>query len=110
MRFYESAHQISIQYGGEEDYYRLGNVYLASGDLIQAEAYFNKVLDIEQHFGTDEVLYAKYGLARIAQAKGETDKARQIAQKVLNDLSRTATFHRLLNEIQNFLKSQESIS
>ncbi len=65
---------------------------------------------MEQDFGADTIPYAKYGLARVALAKGERDKARQIAQEVLNDLSRTVTSHRLLNEIQGFLKSLEDIS
>jgi tetratricopeptide (TPR) repeat protein len=110
LRLYESAYQISMQYGGEQNDARLGNVYLAMGDLIQAEACFNKGLDKAQHFGTEEVPHAKYGLARVALAKGEREEARQIAQELLDGLLRTVTFHRLLNEIQNFLKSLEDIS
>jgi len=110
IKIYKSVYQISMQYGGEDVHSHLGNAYLASGDLIQAEACFNEVLAIEQHFGTSAAPYAKYGLARVALAKGERDKARQIAQELLDDLSRTVTSHRLLNEIHRFLESLESIS
>jgi hypothetical protein len=73
--------------------------------LGKAETYFNEMLDMDLHFSFDEAPYAKYGLARVALAKGERDKARQIAQEVLNDLSRTVTSHKLLNEIQKISKS-----
>jgi LuxR family glucitol operon transcriptional activator len=108
MRLYESARQISrsiIWYGGEGVDARLGNLYLDSGNLIQAEACFNQAWDRQQHFGIDEIPYAKYGLARVALAKGERDKARQIAQEVQDVLLRTCPSHKLLKEIPNFLKS-----
>ncbi len=105
LKLYERAYQISMQYGGEENNARLGNVYLAMGDLIQAENCFNKALDKTKHFNTEEAPHAKYGLARVALAKGERDKAHQIAQELLNDLLRTVTSHKLLNEIQIFLKN-----
>jgi LuxR family glucitol operon transcriptional activator len=111
-KFYESSHQTSLQYGGEVVgvQTRIANVYLASGDLIQAEAYFNQVFDRRSHSAADTTPHAKYGLARVAQAKGESHQARQIAQEVLGDLSRTVTSHRLLNEIRNFLKDLENTS
>jgi hypothetical protein len=109
---YESAYQSSKLCGGlgEGLHARLGNMDLADGNLIQAEIRFNGVFEMEQHFGAEEIPYAKYGLARVAQAKGETDIARQIAQKVLSDLSRTVPSHNLLNEIRIFLKDVETIS
>jgi tetratricopeptide (TPR) repeat protein len=112
MKLYESAYQSSILSGrgGVEVCDRLGNVYLASGDLIQAETYFNQGVGMEQDFGADTIPYAKYGLARVARENNETDKARQIAQEVLSDLSRTVPSHNLLNEIRNFLKDLENIS
>ncbi len=109
-RLYESAYQISIGYGREGTGNRLADMYLAIGDFIQAEAYFTKAIDMQQHFGFKRILYAKYGLARVALAKGERDKAREIAQEVLSDLSRTVTSHKLLNEIRDFLKGLEDIS
>jgi LuxR family glucitol operon transcriptional activator len=114
IRLYESAFQISIPYGGEAVgvgvHDRLGNVYLASEDFIQAECYFNELLAIGQDFAPERIPYAHYGLARVALAKGERDKARQIAQKALSDLERTVTSHRLLNEIRDFLKNLDDIS
>lgn len=112
MRLYENAHRIGKQYGSEgEDidlHYRLGNVNLASGDLVTADAYYNMALEIAHRYNTHETVYAKFGLARIAQIKGERDKARRLAQEALNDLLRAVTSHRLLNEIQDFLKSLEA--
>ncbi len=109
MKLYKIAHQISLQYSEEAVHSRLGNVHLAMGYITQAESYFNETLHIAQIFMSKEAPHAKYGLARVALAKGERDKARQIAREVLNDLSRTITSHRLLNEIQDFLKNLDSI-
>ena len=48
MRLYENAYQISIRYGGRGEgvHARLGNMYLANGNLIQAESCINEVFDI----------------------------------------------------------------
>src|SRR5436309_3052833 len=61
MRLYEHAYQIGIGYGREGTGNRLGDMYLVSRNLIQAEAYFNKALDVGQHYGFKRRLYAKYG-------------------------------------------------
>jgi LuxR family glucitol operon transcriptional activator len=112
LKHYENALRTNLQFKVEgedvELYYRLGLVYLASGDLVQAETAFNKALGVEQHDITIEEIYAKYGPARIAQVKGERDKARRLAQEALNDLSRSVPSHRLLNQIQDFLKNLEA--
>jgi len=109
-KFYKNADRISIRYGGEGGDIRLGNAYLASGDLMQAEACFNEAFDRWQHLAVDRIPYAQYGLARVALAKGERDQARRIAQAALNNLARTVTSHRLLNEIRSFLENLEDIS
>jgi LuxR family glucitol operon transcriptional activator len=110
-RLYEDAYQIGIQYDeAQRGHNRLGNVYLVTGDLLQAEVCFNEVIDREQRFGVKRRSHAKYGLARIALAKGERDKARQMAEEVLNDLARTVTSHKLMDEIREFLKGLEDIS
>ncbi len=112
LKHYENALHTNLQYKVEgedaELYYRLGSVYLADGDLVRAENAFNKVLDIEQDHLIIEEIYAKYGLARIAQAKGEKDTARQLAQEALDSLARSVSSHRLLDQIQGFLKSLEA--
>ena len=111
---YDSACKISKLYGGEavgvgaQD--RLGNVYLAFGDFIQAEIYFKELLNIGKEFAAERLPHAYYGFARVARAKGEIEQARQIAQEVLSDLERTVTYHRLSNEIRDFLKNIENIS
>jgi LuxR family transcriptional regulator, glucitol operon activator len=104
IELYNTTEQINIPYRGELVDARLGDAYLASRNLAQAEVYFNKVLKRQKEFGNHETPYAKFGLARIAQAKGERDKARELAQEVLGDLRRTGTSHKLLNEIYSFLK------
>lgn len=111
-RLYERAYQISICYGGEGEgvHARLGNVYLDNGDMKEAESYFNRVFEMGQRFGSEDVPYAKYGLARVALAKGERDKACQIAQELLSDLSLGGASHKLLDEIANFLKVLEGIT
>lgn len=109
MEFYKKAYHISLQFGGEasdtELFYRLGLAYLANGDIANAEVQFNKVLDLEQHDINNELMYAKYGLACVAQAKGEIEKARQLAEDTLQALSRLIACHRLLKQIQDLLES-----
>lgn len=107
IKLYKSTYHLSVSYKGELVDTRLGDAYFAYGDLVQAETCFNKVLDRQQDFGTHEIPYAKYGLARIALAKGEREKARQMAQEVLSDLARVGTSHRLSNDIHHFLEDLE---
>jgi hypothetical protein len=78
---------------------------LDNGNIEQAESLFNSVLASEHYFVTMEMIYAKYALARIAHIKCEHDKARRLAQEALSDLSRVATSNRLLNQLDDFLKS-----
>jgi LuxR family glucitol operon transcriptional activator len=112
IRLYEKAHWIGQQYGSEgadiDLRYRLGNAHFANGNLEAAEAHFNLALAREQQYITHETSYAKYGLACIAQGKGERDKARQLALEALSDLSRSVSSHRLLSQVQDFLKSLEA--
>jgi hypothetical protein len=82
-------------------------VYLANGDFLQAEHSFLEILRGEQDPITIEIVYAKYGLAQVAKARGERDKAHHLALEAWNDLSRSVTSHRILNQIQDFLKSLE---
>lgn len=107
--FYKNADRISIRHGGEGGDIRLGNAYLADGDLTQAEAYFKEAFNRWQHLAVDRIPYAQYGLARVALAKGERDKARQMAEAVLDDLVRTAPSHKLTDEIRNLLKGLEDM-
>lgn len=113
-KLYESAYKVSLQYGGEGVgvgvHTRLGDVYLASNDLVQAEKYFSQVLALGQNSAPERIPHAKYGLARLALKKGEREKALQLAQEAWSDLSQTVRFHRLLSEIQDFLQSLKSIS
>jgi hypothetical protein len=51
--------------------------------------------------------HSKYGLARVAKAKGERERAHQLAIEALDYLSHAATSHRLVNQIQDFLKEIE---
>ena len=112
IRLYEKAILLSNEYGGEgigfELHYRLGFAYLANGDLERAEAVFNKEVLVDELAGdTIEVMYAKYWQATVARAKGERDKALQLARETREELSRLVNSHRLLNQLDDFLKSLE---
>jgi tetratricopeptide (TPR) repeat protein len=106
MELYKSLSQIGKQYNDDGRYVHLGNVYLAMGEVKRAEDYFNEAIMIHS-FNHDEVMRAKYGIARVALARGERDKARQVALETLEDLLHTVGSHKLSNEIENFLKSLE---
>jgi LuxR family transcriptional regulator, glucitol operon activator len=112
IRLYERAIPLSQEYGGEgmgfELNYRLGFAYLANGDLARAESMFNEEVLVGEPAGvTIEVMYAKYGQASVARAKGERDKALQLARETKEQLSRLVHSHRLLNQLDDFLKSFE---
>ena len=112
IRLYESAIPFGQEYGGEgmgfELNYRLGFAYLANGDLAYAESMFNEEVLVGEPAGvTIEVLYAKYGQACVARAKGERDKALQLGVEAKEQLSRLVHSHRLLNQLDDFLKSLE---
>ena len=106
IELYKKAVQINLEYGGEHEImdirYDLGLAYLAQGNIQQAEAEFNS---LKQHEVTIKQLRARFGLARIAQAKGNPNKAHQLAQKMFDDLSRLLPSHRLLKEVTDFLHS-----
>ncbi len=87
----------------------LGLTYLDSGNIEKAEISFNNMLfDEEQDNTSIGVVNTKYGLARVAQARGERDKARQLAQEAWDIFSCQLTSHRLLNQIRDFLQSLET--
>ena len=56
---------------------------------------------MKQLFGGEEIPYAKFGLARVALARGERNEACQIAKEVLDYL--LGTSHKLEGEIRKFL-------
>lgn len=112
IQLFEMAIRIGQEYGGEgdfESFFRLGLVYLANRDLEKAETHFNKArLSMEYYGITLELINSLYGLARVAKAKGERDKARQLALEGLDYLSRAAPSHWLLKQIRVFLQSLET--
>lgn len=113
IRLYQEAVRLNQHYGGEayeldDLYHRLGFAYLAQGDLTQAEAEFEKSFALKQGGGMIELIRGKYGLARVAQARGEIDKAIQLARQVLGELSQLQVSHRLLKQITDFLRDLEA--
>jgi len=79
----------------------LGLTYLDSGNIEKAEISFNNMLfDEEQDNTSIGVVNTKYGLARVAQARGERDKARQLAQEAWDIFSCQLTSHRLLQSLE----------
>lgn len=115
LQFYKDALEASLQYRGEgedsELYHRLGAAYLldieTDGTLMQAERSFNIILNSTYSVLTIEAIYAKYGLARLARLKGEKALAYQLAQEAFIGLSHAVRSHRLLPEIDEFLKRLE---
>lgn len=115
IQHYEKAIQVSHVYDKDEKgfeslrpYNHLGLAYLANGNLEQAEVLFNKIIVTIKHFGiTFEVVYAKYGLSKVAIAKGEREKAIKLAQEAKEDLFRLVTSHQFLKEIDDLLKELE---
>ncbi len=111
IKLYRDAIRIGQEYEDiTESRYRLGFAYLGLEELAQAEVEFNKVLMIgeEQRSITIETIYAQYGLAHVAKARNEIDQARWLAQEASAELSRLHPEHRLLNEIDDFLKHLEA--
>ena len=112
IRLYEHATRITQ---AEEDvdfdarlHYCLGSAYLADGDLVRAESEFSIVLDIEQQAINIVLIYAKYGLARVALAKGDREKTQFLAQEAREELSRSIASHQLLGQIENLLKALDT--
>ena len=111
IRFYEPATRITQEHG-DADFnatlrYRLGSAYLVNGDLAHAEIEFKKVPDIEKQGVNILVMYAKYGLARVAKEKGDKETASRLAADILKELTRFTPAHQLITQIQTFLKSLE---
>jgi LuxR family glucitol operon transcriptional activator len=88
--------------------YRLGSAYLANMELTHAEEEFKKVPDLEQQGVNILVMYTKYGLARVAWARGNKEEARRLAQDILEVLSRFTSSHQLLSQINTFLNNLEA--
>lgn len=109
IKLYSDALQVGQQYGGPtagfELHYRLGFAYLSAGDAAQAEIKFNQALDDERLGFTVEGLRAKYGLACVAQAKGDEDKARQLAQETMMMIPRLDIGHSWQSKIEELLNS-----
>ena len=111
IQLYETATRITQE---EEDIdfdtilrYRLGSAYFANGELTAAETEFKKVHSSEQQGVNIMVMYTKYGLARVAWARGDKEQARRLAQEILEVLSPFTNSHQLLSLINPFLSYSE---
>ena len=111
IQLYKESARLTHQYLDKrhamELNYRLGFAYLGAGFLVRAEESFKSLSEWEE---TTEGFQAKFGLAQIAQVKGQTDKARQLAQEVFDDLSHLVPTHRLVKEVTDFLHSLDENS
>lgn len=110
ISLYFQARTIAAQYDPSGEiadrlYVELGQAYLAQDDLTQAETTFAEILTIGEHATLLEKVYAKFGLARIAQVRGQQENAHRLAHEVLGDLGRFRfrNDHRLYKEINDFL-------
>jgi tetratricopeptide (TPR) repeat protein len=101
---------VGVGYEGSSLYYRLGGAYLAEGDIVQADAELKQMLTIYSQVTTDRVVYAEYGLARVAEQKGEIGQARTLAHQAHEQLSEMDRDHPLLREIEEFLDGLSSLS
>jgi serine/threonine protein kinase/tetratricopeptide (TPR) repeat protein len=111
IQLYETATRITQE---EEDIdfdtilrYRLGSAYFANRELTAAESEFKKVHSSEQQGVNIMVMYTKYGLARVAWARGDKEQARRLAQEILEVLSPFTNSHQLLSLINPFLSYSE---
>jgi tetratricopeptide (TPR) repeat protein len=108
LKYYKDAFDISshnYETGGFADwdvYHRWGFACLAIGDIEKAAELFRFVID-NSRFVSIETIRAKYGLACIAQKRGEKDEARHLAQQALDELNRAAASHGFRGQIQQFL-------
>lgn len=84
---------------------KLGNCYLALGDLARAEEEFNTVIRYNGQGGVLNEIYAKFGLAQVKQMQGRVERARILAIETKEALSRLSMGHPLLVEIDSFLNS-----
>lgn len=108
LKYYEDAFDISrrnYENGGFADwdvYHRWGFACLAVNDIVKAEDLFRFVID-NSRFVSIETIQAKYGLACIAQKRGEQDEAHHLAEHALDELNRADASHRFHGQIQQFL-------
>lgn len=110
INLYLQARTTAEEYGaaidvGERVFFQLGLAYLAVGNLAQAEATFGEILANGQQATPTEKAYAKFGLAKIAQVRGQLEAAYRLAQEVLDALNRfnLRDEHRLYKDVENFL-------
>ena len=115
---FQAAHQhysvcakVASEYGDEGHGYqigpRLGLACLRLERFDEAETHFEDISHLEQI--TVGRMYAEYGLALVAHARGEFDKARDLLGKVRDQLSsRTSSslLLRLINELSGELAEQ----
>ncbi|HEY0754843.1 MAG TPA: NB-ARC domain-containing protein [Ktedonobacteraceae bacterium] len=111
LEFYTKARHAFLQQGEVGDMearelnYRFGLTYLAIGDNAQAESSFKAILEHAPVTTTVGTVYTNFGLAQVAKARGDWEKARYLASYAREALTYKTTAHRLLKHIDNFLLS-----
>lgn len=110
IKYYEEALEVAQQYCKDDESeiagtrHKLGFSYLKFGDIDKAKSNFYQVSKIKETGGVLNYLHAQFGLAHILNVEGKSNEACKLARKTLEELKRVSSEHRLLQDIQDFLK------
>jgi len=83
--------------------YEYGNLYLDQQQLEAAEAAFREVLSTTPEGSQDLIALARYGLARVAAARGNTHEVQRLGEASVTALE--AMGHRNAQEVRDWLNS-----
>jgi tetratricopeptide (TPR) repeat protein/transcriptional regulator with XRE-family HTH domain len=83
--------------------YEYGNLYLDQQQLEAAEAAFQEVLSTTPEGSQDLIALARYGLARVAAARGNTHEVQRLGEASVTAL--VAMGHRNAQEVRDWLNS-----
>ncbi len=86
-----------------EALYQYGDLYLDLQKIVEAEKYFHEMFNVAPEGSSDLVALAQYGLARIAESRGNKEEGRQIG---LNSVTALESMkHHLAAEARNWLNN-----
>lgn len=109
LRLFVEAQQLGLSYGGEENdmewHYRFGLAHLLLGNWQQAETelqYIETISGVDPRMKLD-ALYARFGLARLAAARSDFERALQLAESVRDELLPLVERHQLLERVRAFV-------
>ncbi|WP_046214026.1 tetratricopeptide repeat protein [Paenibacillus wulumuqiensis] len=105
---YEQANQTSQSYGGEktiEAYYHLGMAYMKQNDYEQARLAFDRLLYDEEQPNQIELIFYRYGTARLLAETGRYQEAIQLTLSVLTSIESWGRLAGLKREVKAFYDS-----